>query len=155
MSIGSNVHAWRTSRRRPLQALASDAGVDAAQLSAIEAGEVDPTVSTLQALASALRIPPSWLYGHPKHLDLLTTDGDGEVVTQPDEQSVDPVMDHVLQGARHNLDLYVLLTTIIASGDPRLLRAAEANLTSLAKQARQASIPWGSRPPGHFEPPDD
>ena len=51
--------------------------------------------------------------------------------------------------------LYVLLTAIMQSGEPKLLRAAEVNLQSLVKQAKQATIPWQNRPSGHFEPPND
>ncbi len=67
----------------------------------------------------------------------------------------DPVLDHILQGVQGERELYVLLTAILQSGDSKLVRAAEASLRSLAKQARQATLPWQSRPSGHFEPPSD
>ncbi|MFO0729744.1 MAG: hypothetical protein U0361_01885 [Nitrospiraceae bacterium] len=51
--------------------------------------------------------------------------------------------------------MFVLVTALLQSGDPKLLRAAEVSLRSLVKQAKQATVPWQSRPPGHFEPPSD
>lgn len=155
MPIGTNICGWRRSRGLSLAALAAQTGLDATHLEAIESGETDPSVSTLDAIASALRVPPSWLYGHPKQLELLTTDSDGEVVASPGEGAIDPVLEQVLEATRQRRDLYVLLTAVLQSGDPKLLLAAEASLKSLAKQARQASVPWQSRPSGHFEPPSD
>ncbi|TLY16734.1 MAG: XRE family transcriptional regulator, partial [Nitrospirae bacterium] len=35
------------------------------------------------------------------------------------------------------------------------LRAAEVSLQSLVKQSKQTTVPWQTRPPGHFEPPAD
>jgi len=68
---------------------------------------------------------------------------------------VDPVMERILLGAHQERELYVLLTVLLQSGEPKLVKAAEASLRSLVKQSRQASVPWQSRPPGHFEPPSD
>jgi len=65
------------------------------------------------------------------------------------------VTERVLRGARHERELYVLLTALLQSGDPKLLLAAETSLRSLVKQARRPTIPWQSRPSGHFEPPSD
>jgi len=135
--------------------LAEQAGLQSESLEAIEAGELDPAVSTLEALAQALRIPPSWLYGDPKHLSLLTTDADGESILPEAADFVDPVAEQVLLSVRRDRELYVLLTALLRSGEPQLLRAAEASLRSLVKQSRQATLPWQSRPPGHFEPPSD
>ncbi len=155
VTIGLNIRAWRLSQRHSVEALASKAGLAGASLEALESGESDPPVSTLEALAVALGIPPSWLYAHPTHVELLTTDPDGEVLASPSPDAVDPVVDHILQGIARQRELYVLLTTILQGGDPKLLRAAEASLRSLAKQSRQATIPWQSRISGHFEPPTD
>ncbi len=155
MPIGANICGWRRSRGVSLAALASEIGLDSTRLEAIESGESDPSVSTLDAIASALRIPTSWLYGNPKLLELLTTGSDGDMLASPDEQAVDPVLDQVLEATRQRRDLFVLLTAVLQSGDPKLLLAVEASLKSLAKQARQASVPWQSRPSGHFEPPND
>ena len=69
--------------------------------------------------------------------------------------SSDPVTGHILRGNRQSQELYVLLTALLQSGEPKLLRAAEVNLRSLVKQAKTTTVPWQSRPPGHFEPPSD
>lgn len=155
MPIGSTIQAWRLSKRQSVSGLAEQSGVPAASLEAIENGELDPQASTLEALARALGIPVPWLYGDPKQLALLTTDPDGETVLVPSATSVDPVTERVLQGSRDERELYVLLTALLQGGEPKLVRAAEASLRSLVKQSRQASIPWQSRPSGHFEPPSD
>ena len=42
----------------------------------------------------------------------------------------------MLQGSRQDRELYVLLTVLLQSGEPKLVRAAEASLRSLVKQAR-------------------
>ena len=153
MSIASNIQAWRLSKRQSIAALAEKAGLTAESLEAIEAGELDPPASALETLAAALGIPVSWLCGDPKHLALLLDpDGDGEAALA---ETVDPVTERVLAGSREEFELYVLLTAVLLSGDPKLRLAAEASLRSLAKQAKQPTVPWQSRPPGHFEPPSD
>ena len=83
---------------------------------------------------------------------LIEGDGDGETTQS---ENVDPVTERVLLGSREERELYVLLTSILMSGDPKLRLAVEASLRSLAKQAKQPTVPWQSRPPGHFEPPSD
>jgi len=155
MALGANIQAWRCSRGHSLEALAAKAGLAAASLGAIESGELDPPASTVEALASAIGVPAPWLYTEPKHLELLTTDSDGDALVQPAPDAVDPVTERVLRGARHELELYVLLTALLQSGDPKLLLAAETSLRSLVKQARRPTIPCQSRPSGHFEPPSD
>lgn len=153
MSIASNIQAWRQSKRQSVTALAERAGLTVESLEAIEAGELDPSVSTLEALASALGVPVAWLYGDPGHLErLLDADEQQEAVQA---NAVDPVTERVLLGSREEHELYVLLTSILMSGDPKLRLAVEASLRSLAKQAKQPTVPWQSRPPGHFEPPSD
>lgn len=155
MPVGPNIQAWRLSRGQSVEALAAKAGVSSSSLAAIESGELDPTVSTLEALAAELGIPPSWLHSDPKHLNLLTADPDGDASEPLPTESVDPVTERVLLATRQERGLYVLLTALLQSGDPRLLQAAEVNLRSLVKQSKQASVPWQTRPPGHFEPPSD
>lgn len=135
--------------------LADKAGLPVSSLETIESGEADPPLSTLTRLAAALDIPPAWLYGDPKHLTLLTRDADGDEVAPLSADSVDPVTERVLLASREERELYVLLTALLRSGEPKLLRAAEASLRSLVRQSRQATVPWQSRPPGHFEPPSD
>ncbi|MEE8240018.1 MAG: helix-turn-helix transcriptional regulator [Nitrospirales bacterium] len=155
MPIGPSIRAWRLSRKYSGQALASQLGMPAASLEAIESGERDPPASVLESVASALGIPASWLYADPGHLDRLTMDSDGDTLISPSKDSPDPVIDCILSGAQDHRELFVLLTTIIQGGEPKLLRAVEASLRSLAKQSRQATVPWQNRPPGHFEPPSD
>lgn len=155
MGIGANIQAWRLSRKQSLEGLAAKTGIPSSSLDAIESGELDPTISTLETLATALGIPPSWLHSDPKHLELLMVDPDGEASESLPKKSIDPVMERVLLATRQDRGLYVLLTALLQSGDPKLLRAAEINLQSLVKQSKQATVPWQSRPPGHFEPPSD
>lgn len=155
MPIGSHIRAWRVSRKLSVSALASQAAMPVETLEAMEGGDHDPLSSSLEAVASALSIPTPWLYAHPKHLELLTTDVDGEEMTSPSSTSVDPVLDQILDGVRQRPDLYVLLTSILQGEDPKLLLAADASLRSLAKQSRRATLPWQSRISGHFEPPSD
>jgi transcriptional regulator with XRE-family HTH domain len=155
MSLGFNIQAWRLARKQSIPTLAEQAGLSVASLEAIENGEADPAASTLQSLATVLGIPTAWLYSDPNHLNLLTTDPEGEEVDAPAWDSVDPIAERVLRAVRQERDLYVLLAALLHGGDPKLVRAAEASLRSLVKQSRRATLPWQSRPPGHFEPPSD
>jgi transcriptional regulator with XRE-family HTH domain len=155
MPIGLNIQAWRVSRRHSLMALATKAGLPVESLESIEAGQADPSLSVMEAVASALGVPPSWLHGDPKHLELLTADSDGDAADSPSLDSIDPVIERILIAAQHERELYVLLTRLLQADDPKLIRAAEVSLRSLVKQAKQATVPWQSRQPGHFEPPSD
>lgn len=150
-----SLQAWRKARQYSIDKLAAESGVEGSIIEAIEAGEKDPTLSTVEALAQALAIPPSWLYGSPQALDLLLGDPDEEDSLYPDLDSPDPVTERILRGSRAERDLYVLLTALLRHGEPRLLRAAEVNLRSLLKQAKTTTVPWQNRPSGHFEPPSD
>jgi len=154
MPIGPILMAWRTSRGLSHGELASKAGLPADVLHGIEAGTTDPTAGMLESVAGGLGVPVSWLHIDPRHLQLLTADQDGES-EEDTASSPDPVLDRMLQAKDRDRELYVLLTALLQAGDPKLIRAAEVNLRSLIKQAKQASVPWGSRPPGHFEPPSD
>ena len=153
MSIASNIQAWRLSKRQPVTVLAERAGLPVESLEAIEAGELDPSASMLETLASAIGVPVSWLYGDPAHLERLLDADERAESAQAGE--VDPVTERVLLGSREEHELYVLLTFILMSGEPKLRLAIEASLRSLAKQAKQPTVPWQSRPSGHFEPPSD
>jgi hypothetical protein len=124
-------------------------------LHAIEAGELDPPASTIESLASALGLPTGWLYSHPKEFDVLLRDPDADDEAQPAPNQLDPITERILSAAHSHRDLYVLLTALLDKGDEKQIRAAELSLRSLVKQARQAALPWQSRPPGHFEPPSD
>jgi transcriptional regulator with XRE-family HTH domain len=137
-----------------VESLAEHAGLPVSGLEAIESGEADPPASTLERLAGALGVPVSWLYGDPQHLAWLA-DADGDEAEPAPAGSPDPVMERILRADRHDRGLYTLLTVVLQGGDPKLIRAAEMSLRSLAKQCKQATVPWQSRPPGHFEPPSD
>ena len=153
-SIGPYVRAWRISRGHSVTALALKAAVSESTLESIESEELDPTVSILQGLAAALEIPVSWLYADPRHLELLT-DFDDDEADAGHAHSIDPVIEQILRAAGRDPEMYVLLTAILQNADPKLVRAAEASLRSLAKQSKQPTVPWQSRPSGHFEPPSD
>lgn len=153
MSIGLFIQGWRISKNQSVEALSGAAGITTPFLEQIEANQVDPSIGTIEALASALHIPPSWLFDTPRSFECLFTDSDED--ERPDTSQIDPVTDRILAGSRTDRSLYVLLTTLIQAGDPKLLRAAEMSLRSLAKQSRQATVPWQQRPSGHFEPPND
>ena len=153
--IGSFVRAWRVSQKCSESALPERAGIATSLLEALEAEQADPNASTLEALAGALKIPLPWLFIHPAELDLLCKDDDEEPAPLSTVTGADPVLERILVAAGHDRSLYVLLTALMQSGEPKLLRAAEVNLRSLVKQSKQATVPWQSRPPGHFEPPSD
>jgi transcriptional regulator with XRE-family HTH domain len=153
MSIGVLIQGWRLSRKRSLQSLSDEASIPLSLLEQIEADQTDPFVSTIEALAGALGVPPSWLFGSPQSFEYLFADADAD--DKPDATQIDPVTDRILTGSQSDRSLYVLLTTLMQAGDPKLLRAAEMSLRSLVKQSRQATVPWQQRPSGHFEPPSD
>lgn len=153
--VGALVRAWRVSQNYSGTALADQAGIPPALLEAMESEQVDPEYSTLQAVAGALKIPLPWLFINPSDLDLLCKDDDQEPLSFSTLTGADPVLGRILLAAGHDRSLYVLLTALLQSGDPKLLRAAEVSLRSLVKQSKQATVPWQSRPPGHFEPPSD
>ncbi len=151
MAIGSLIQAWRASRQYSVEALANKARILPETLDEIESDQVDPTVTTLESIAAALQIPPSWLFGDPRMLELLFDDPDEPA---PADQ-VDPVTERILLASRTDRSLYAQLTALLQSGEPKLLRAADVSLRTLVKQSKQATVPWQSRPPGHFEPPSD
>ena len=100
-----------------------------------------------------MKIPVAWLFAHPTAFQELFQDSDECGGSGP--PGPDPVTERILAGSRMDRSLYVLLTALIQSAEPRLLRAAEMSLRSLVKQSKQSSVPWQNRPSGHFEPPSD
>ncbi len=153
--VGNLVRAWRSERKLSEQDLAERAGLPLSLLEAIESERVDPPHSTLAAVAMGLQIPLAWLVTHPSHIELLCGENDDDSDPIARLTGVDPVLERILLSAGHDRSLYVLLTALLQNGDPKLLRAAEVSLRSLVKQLKQATVPWQSRPPGHFEPPSD
>ncbi|MCG3778637.1 MAG: hypothetical protein JW388_1361 [Nitrospira sp.] len=153
MALGQQIRAWRISRGHSTDYLATQSSLSLQALEAIETEETDPAASTLELLAATLKIPPAWLFHHPTAFCTLfegPEEADSAIPPGPD-----PVTERILAGSRMDRSLYVLLTAIIQSGEPKLLRAAEVNLQSLVKQTKQATVPWQNRPSGHFEPPND
>jgi len=153
MSIGLFIQAWRLSKNQSRESLAISAGISNSLLEQIESEEIDLSSATLQALAAGLRIPPGWLFDNPQSFAHLFNDGESE--EEPDGIYPDPLTECIVAGSRMDRSLYVLLTTLVQAGDPKLLRAAEMSLRSLVKQSRQATVPWQQRHSGHFEPPSD
>ena len=154
MPIDTHFQAWRRAKNISISALSEKSGLTQESLELLEQGELDPTVSMVEALAKGLDIPPGWLYGHPNDLKRLFED-DEDSSGWITHDSLDPVTERILLGARVDRELFVLLTTLLQSGEPKLLRAAEVNLRSLVKQSKTATVPWQNRIPGHFEPPTD
>jgi transcriptional regulator with XRE-family HTH domain len=153
MALGEQIQAWRISRGHSIDDLTAESHLPPHVLEDIEAGEIDPSASQLETLAAALKIPPAWLFSHPTSFCTLFDNPEEDENSAP--TGPDPVTERILAGSRMDRSLYVLLTAIIQSGEPKLLRAAEVNLRSLVKQAKQATVPWQNRPSGHFEPPND
>src|SRR5919108_4853130 len=113
MPIGAKIAAWRLARGESVPALAATAGLTPGALEAIEAGDLDPSVMMVERLASALGLPPSWLFVAPEQIDLLA-DEHGE---EPVPSAFDPVTEQIILAASRTPDLYVLLTALLQSGD--------------------------------------
>ena len=153
MPIGSQIQAWRLSQRISVEYLAAETNLPSKTLEEIEAEEVDPSFSTLESLAAAMKIPAAWLLSHPNEFRTLFQEPDDP--ESPAPNGPDPVTERILMGSAMDRSLYVMLTALIQSGEPKLLRAAEMSLKSLVKQSKQSTVPWQNRPSGHFEPPSD
>ncbi len=153
MALGQQIQAWRIARGHSIEDLAAKSHLALQALVAVEAEQWDPSSSMLELLATALRIPPTWLFSDPAFFRILFEDSENNESDLP--IGLDPVTERILAGSYMDRSLYVLLTALMQSGDEKLLRAAEVNLRSLVKQAKQATIPWQNRPSGHFEPPND
>jgi len=152
MAIGSQIQAWRLSRGFSPEYLAAEAGISLQALDEIETESLDPSTGTLERLATAMKIPVAWLFAHPNAFDLLFHEPEEKDDTP---NGPDPVTERILTGSRMDRSLYVMLTALIQSGEPKLLRAAEMSLKSLVKQSKQSTVPWQNRHSGHFEPPSD
>lgn len=59
--LGANLRRMRDERKLTQEELSTRSGVQAGEISRIEAGKRDPRVSTVLKLAKALRIPPGRL----------------------------------------------------------------------------------------------
>lgn len=155
MSRGYCLDQWCHIRSLSLSILAEKAGVKIETLQALQNGAFDAPISLFDTIAEQLNIPTAWLYYDPRVIQRLWNDPDEDNPEFPDVSSTDPIFQRIIQASREYKDIFILLTGILHHGDPKLIRAAQVNLQSLLKQARPTTVPWGSRPPGHFEPPSD
>lgn len=154
---GLFIRAWRLFYRQSIDDLAEKTGIPVPALDALESDDHDIPLSTMEAVARGLGIPAAWLHTDPAEFELLFGDEEEErdPADQPAPWRTDPLFARICEASRDKRSLYVLLTTLLASGDAKLIRAAEVSLRSLLKQSRQTALPWQSRAPGHFEPPSD
>lgn len=155
MSIHHHLGHWCQTRGLSLADLSQQTGVALTNLQDFQKGSWDPPLSVIASIAESLNVPESWLHSDPRILLRLWNDPDEDNPELPDKSSSDPLFQRIIQASRDYQDIFVLLTSILHHGDPKLIRAAQVSLLSLLKQARPTTIPWGSRPPGHFEPPND
>jgi len=155
MSMDQHLNQWCEAKGLSLDDLSRQTGVPLRNLQDFQQGEWDPPLSVITAIAQSLEIPISWLHSDPRTIQRLWNDPDDDHPNLPTGSSPDPLFQRMTQLTRDYQDLYVLLTSLLHHGDPKLIRAAQVSLQSLLKQARPTTLPWGSRPPGHFEPPND
>ena len=146
---------WCQYRQLTLAQLSEQTGVTLQNIESIHNGSQDPPLSLLETIATQLGIPPSWLHYDPQTIQRVWNDADEEEPELPDHHSIDPIFERMIQVRHEHPELFVLLTNLVHHGDPKLIRAAQVNLQSLSRQIRATTLPWGSRPPGHFEPPSD
>jgi transcriptional regulator with XRE-family HTH domain len=71
--LGSRLRAVRKERSLTQRELASRAGVSSNAISLIERGEISPSVSTLQSLATALQVKMSYFFDEDVQTDILHT----------------------------------------------------------------------------------
>ncbi len=155
MSKQLYLHQWCQYRHLTLSQLSDQSGIELETLQSVQNGSIDPSLSLLEILAQQLHIPTSWLLYDPQAVQPLWNDPDEEQPELPTDHSIDPIFERLLQAHRQHSELFDLLTSLVHFGDPQLIRVAQVNLKSLSKQIRATTLPWGSRPPGHFEPPSD
>ena len=155
MSQALYLKQWCQYRQLTLAQLSDQTGIELKNVESVQNGSLDPSLSLLDMIASQLQIPTSWLHYDPEIIQRVWNDADEEEPELPKDHSMDPIFERMIQVRHDHPDLFVLLTNLVHHGDPKLIRAAHVNLQSLSKQIRATSLPWGSRPPGHFEPPSD
>jgi transcriptional regulator with XRE-family HTH domain len=155
MSKQLYLHQWCQYRHLTIAQVSDQSGIELETLQSAQNGSIDPSLSLLEILAQQLHIPTSWLLYDPQAVQRLWNDPDEEQPELPTDHSIDPIFERLLQAHRQHSELFALLTNLVHFGDPKLIRAAQVNLQSLSKQIRVTTVPWGSRPSGHFEPPSD
>ena len=149
------LHQWCRYRQLTFAQLSSQANIELNILESLHEGSMDPPLSLLDTISQHLQVPTSWLHHDPLVIQRLWNDADEEDPKLPKDHSMDPIFERMIQVRREHPDLFILLTNLVHHGDKKLIRAAQVNLQSLSKQIRATTLPWGSRPPGHFEPPSD
>jgi transcriptional regulator with XRE-family HTH domain len=155
MSLKYHIDQWCQFRGITLRQLAEKTGVQITTLQSIQGGTLEVSLSLFETIAEHLNIPTAWLHYDPRVIQRLWNDPDEDNQELTDPPSSDPLFQRIIQASREYQDIFVLLTSILHHGDPKLIRATQVSLQSLLKQARPTTVPWGSRPPGHFEPPSD
>lgn len=155
MSISLHINQWCQFRGITLSELAEKTGLSVQTLQSMQHDGLDASVSVFEIIAGNLNIPTTWLYYDPQIIQRLWNEPDEDSPELPYTSSFDPLFQRIIQTSRQYRDIFVLLTSILHHGDPKLIRAAQVSLQSLLKQVRPSTVPWGSRPPGHFEPPSD
>jgi len=146
---------WCQYRQVSLAHISNQTGLELTDLESVHNGNLDPPLSLMETIAKELDIPTSWLHQDPRVILRLWNDADEDDPELPEHHVMDPFFERMIQVRREHPELFVLLTNLVHHGDPKLIRAAHVNLQSLSKQIRATTLPWGSRPPGHFEPPSD
>ena len=155
MSLHLYLNSWCQHKGLSLADLSQKTGVALTNLQNFQKGEWDAPLSAITAIAQSLDVPVAWLHSDPRTIRRLWNDPDEDNPEFPDTSSSDPIFQRIFEVSREYQDIFVLLTSLLHHGDPKLIRAAQVSLQSLLKQARPTTVPWGSRPPGHFEPPSD
>jgi transcriptional regulator with XRE-family HTH domain len=138
---------WCQYRQLTLAQLSDQTGIELQSLESVQNGSMDPSLSILATIANQLHIPTSWLHHDPEVVQRIWNDADEEEPELPEDHSIDPIFERMIQIRREHPELFVLLTNLVHHGDPKLIRAAQVNLQSLSKQIRATTLPWGSRPP--------
>ncbi len=155
MSLHLHLNSWCQNKGLSLAELSQKTGVALTNLQNFQKGEWDAPLSAITAIAQSLDVPVAWLHSDPGTIRRLWNDPDEDNPEFPDISSSDPIFQRIFEVSREYQDIFVMLTSLLHHGDPKLIRAAQVSLQSLLKQARPTTVPWGSRPPGHFEPPSD
>jgi transcriptional regulator with XRE-family HTH domain len=155
MSLGRHIHQWCQVRGITLSELAEKTATESHILQSLQSDPSDISVSVLDTIAGHLHIPTAWLHYDPHVIQQLWNDPDEDNPELPPASASDPLFHRIFQTSREYQDIFVTLTSLLHHGDHKLIRAAHVSLQSLLKQARPTTVPWGSRPPGHFEPPSE
>jgi transcriptional regulator with XRE-family HTH domain len=128
--IARNLRRWRLTREMTLSALAEQAGVAKSTISLIERGQGNPSIDTVWALASALRVPFASLF-HDETLanDVLVVREDDGAIVAVDSAGLDEdglVIRHML--TRSGGSLTEIYTLALEKGAVRHAQAHVAGL---------------------------